>query len=95
MAIPNFSFDEVDQRGSDRRCSPEGAHEGEHHVLDLGGDVDPSREPDQDHPADRRRDDHRVDRLAALLLPVDVLEVEPERELVERQPRPDPEERRR
>ena len=40
------------------------------------------------------RDDHRVDRAAALLGPVDVLEVEPERELVQGQARPRPRRRR-
>ena len=39
------------------------------------------------------RHDHRVDRLAPLLLPVDVLEVQPERELVHRQAHADAEAR--
>ena len=41
--------------------------------------------------ADDRREDHCVDRAAPLLRPVDVLEVEPERELVERQSHADSE----
>src|SRR5256885_8616629 len=50
------------------------------------GDAD-----DEDEPAEGRREDDRVDRLAALLGPVDVLEAQPERELVECQPGTDPE----
>ena len=50
--------------------------------------------PTSSMPAIARGDDHGVDRAPALLLPVDVLEVEPERELVQRQPGADPEEDR-
>src|SRR4051812_9843286 len=49
-------------------------------------------EADDQAAADDGRKDHGVDRVTALLRPVDVLQVEPERELVQGQAHPDPEE---
>jgi hypothetical protein len=50
--------------------------------------------PHEQQRADDRRDEHGVHRAAALPGPVDVVEMQPERELVERQGGPDPEQRR-
>src|SRR4029077_12025395 len=80
------------EEGEDDAHHPEGTDDGLDLVGDLGGHVDPAAKADQQHPRDGRRDDHGVDRPPALLLPIDVLQVEPEREFVERQPRPDAEE---
>ncbi|GGM87256.1 hypothetical protein GCM10011578_002790 [Streptomyces fuscichromogenes] len=49
------------------------------------------REPGEQQPHQRGRDDDGLDALAALLGPVDVAEVQDQRELVEHEPRADPE----
>jgi hypothetical protein len=58
---------------------------------DLVRNGKPGAQSHQRDPPERRRDDHRVYRSASLLGPVDVLEVEPECELIEREPGADPE----
>src|SRR3954453_9652946 len=82
------------EEGEDDAHQPDGADDGLDLIGDLRGHFDPAAQADQQHARDGRGDDHRVDRPPALLLPVDVLQVEPECEFVEREPRPDPEEHR-
>ena len=68
--------------------------EGHEHRQDHGADPRVGRErqeAQQQQPADQRGHDDRVDRAPPLLGPVDVLEVQPERVLVERQPGADAE----
>jgi predicted PurR-regulated permease PerM len=88
---PELLLRQVHDRGRDAD-EPGRADECDDDVLHLRGDVHPGGEPHQDHSGDGGRDDHGVDRLAALLRPVDVLQVEPEGELVQREPHADAEE---
>src|SRR5262245_53564894 len=57
---------------------------------DFPQDVDDELLPQQKEAEDRCRDDDGIDAGAPLLRPVDVLQVKPECELIERQRRADP-----
>src|SRR5262249_5566746 len=57
-------------------------------------DLAPETEAEHDQPGNGGSNDHNVDRTASLLLPVDVFEVEPQRELVQGQGGADTEEDR-
>ena len=89
-----------DRRQADERLALEEADQGEEGVAAEVGDgvdpaavgervgVQPGRRGEDEHQHDHRRAEHRGDDgLPALVLPVDVLEVEHERELVEHERR--------
>jgi len=90
QAHPELLLREVDQH-EDQVEAAEGPDRGDGARLDAVGKVDPDSKAEDHHRRQDRRQDHGVDRAPALLLPVDVAQVEPQRELIQRQCRADAE----
>ena len=86
--MPEARLHEADGDGEHRDQHREDAQE--HRSQAAVRQIERTR-PDQDQAEEQHADHRRVDRAAALLGPVDVVEVEPERELVDRQPDADAE----
>jgi predicted PurR-regulated permease PerM len=80
---PELLLGRVDQRQRDPE-QPDDTDCRRDAALEVVGELDPRGKPHRRHAGEAAGDDHRVDRLAAVLRPVDVLELDPQGELVER-----------